>query len=129
MYTENSVRFITDNLVLINKEGCKTCIARSTLGYVIVFKLDVYYQGTNLVTLVKKLDNASSYVKFMYLIGKMCRKDVSSKYFAKNRYKEHFSNGDELGEIEKAFLQEFLQECVREISRTQDTAAMEVIVE
>lgn len=115
--TESNVKFVTRNIVLIDKNGYLCCITKSDLGYIVVFKPGINYDDTKLISLVHKKEGEDAYVKFMYLVAKMCRKDVESKYFAKNVYSEHLCNGDELSDIDKSFVRGIVSQCIDEIHK------------
>ncbi len=65
--------------------------------------------GNPFIALAKQVDASEAYEKYLHVLGKLVRKDGSSKYFGCPRIMEHLVNGDidsslygKVGEIAKA---------------------------
>ena len=62
--------------------------------FIIIADYKIHVNGERFIKLIKEEETEEkSYYKFMYLIGKMCKKEQNSKYFNNPKINEHFING------------------------------------
>ena len=60
--------------------------------------------GNLFIALGKRyVEQSEAYLKACKVVGKMCKKDVESKYFANHKMEEHACNGDRLSVDEAAY--------------------------
>ncbi len=84
----------TMNCMEITK-GNHTNLVLQSHEFVVV--MDRYESVGNVpfIKLAKSFDNPSdAYDEWLHVIGKMCKKSATSKYFDKPKYEEHLRNGE-----------------------------------
>lgn len=87
----------SDDVCLINKRGYAIAVVKRDKFCYIMSLTHRYLKNDNLIEFIPYAYTSRSkkkvYKKWLHLIGKMCKKEVSSKYFADPRFKDHLSNG------------------------------------
>lgn len=82
---------------IVYKEHSAAIIVMKRNNIVAIANPTVRVSGNPFIALVKSCDtNDEAYEKWLYLIGKMCKKSCASKYFDNPNTDEHFNNGDQV---------------------------------
>lgn len=90
----NKVVFLKPNIVKISK-GSMSVLAVVEDSTVMIISLNTKIDGEQFVPLIKEMKSEEeAYTEFLYLIGKMCSKDIDSKYFGEPVIEEHMLNGN-----------------------------------
>ncbi len=89
------VTAVTDTIFLLSKASVCMCVAQYE-NVVVVFDTGVVMDNDlPFVALTHTFCNSKeAYRKCMFLVGKLCKKQASSKYFTQHNYQEHLRNGD-----------------------------------
>lgn len=92
----NTVVFYNDDIATVKKNGCpEVMVAKSDNMVTISQPSTQAPDGGPFIALVKcKEDSSAAYTEWLYLIGKMCKKEPDSKYFKNPKFEEHLINGD-----------------------------------
>lgn len=87
------VTVFNDNVARVSKDKCSVLIVKSDLFVVIVKEELTARDSTWVLNSYFAQDADDAYNKWLHWIGKMCKKSISSKYFAKYETCPSFSNG------------------------------------
>lgn len=104
---------IDDNKAIIEKNRDKLYIILSN-NIVVMAKKNIKVKNINFIPYCAVYDNTEdAYKKWLHLIGKMCKKSSTSKYFKNPILDEHFVNGD--GNINKDEYRDEIEALVSDI--------------
>lgn len=112
----NTVSALTDQIYMIQKDGISIYVAHHKNIAMIIDEEVIMPDKLPFCALIHTFEtDGEAYDKCMFLIGKMCKKDITSKYFRFHEWKEHLKNGN----FEHASMEE-ITTAVKEVKETID---------
>lgn len=86
---------VTKDIYRVLKDDCEIVVGKVGKIVLIVDFSEKWKMGDVPFVAYRRmyLTNDAAYRKLMHLLGKMCKKDVSSKYFRNHIKEEHMRNG------------------------------------
>lgn len=92
---KSNVTFYGDDIATVQKYMSPTILVMKYNNMVFISDPTVRVNDQPFVALFKYYTTAEeAYNKWLYLVGKMCKKNSDSKYFNNHNVAEYFNNGD-----------------------------------
>lgn len=109
----STVTFFDKDVARVSKDKCSVLVIQCGL-YVVIVREELVAKDSNWVlNTYLAHDTGVAYEKWLHWIGKMCKKELSSKYFANYQTCPSFTNGRYIDEAER---KELLEEIRKKIS-------------
>lgn len=110
----NVVTIFNDDVARVSKDKCSVLIVKMDICVVIVKEELVARDSTWVLNTYVAQDTNDAYNKWLHWIGKMCKKSISSKYFAKYETCPSFTNGRQLNASSRVGILEELRKKICE---------------